>query len=473
MSGICIAAMLRDAGVDTVTLYEKSDRLGGTWRDNTYPGVACDVPSHYYSFSFAPNPDWSRIYSSGGEIWAYLEDVARLHRVTERVRFGVEVTGAEWAGGHWRVELSTGETVPADFLVAATGVVHHIREPDLPGLESFAGARFHSARWDHSVPVDGARVGLVGSGSTGVQITGALAGRAAPLTLFQRTPQWVLPATNPRVPDRLRGLLRRFPAVNRATYRLVQSLVEHTLFEAVLKPGLRRRAVELACERNLRKVADPALRAKLTPDDQPMCRRLIVAPDYYEAVQRDDVHVVTERIERVEPAGVRTVDGTLHELDVLVLATGFDPHAFMRPMNLTGLDGRTLAEEWAKGARGYRSIALPGFPNFFMLLGPHSPFGNQSQITVAETQARHALGWIERWRRGELDSASPTDAAAERFNRQVRAALSVPGTVWVTGCNSWYLGDDGLPELWPWSAARHREVLAAPVDDDWEVRAVR
>jgi cation diffusion facilitator CzcD-associated flavoprotein CzcO len=407
------------------------------------------------------------VYAPGNEIWDYLERVATDHDLASRTRFGTAVDAAHWRGDHWDVRLSDGDTLSADVLIAATGVLQQIRTPAIEGLASFAGVCFHSARWDHSVPLDGVRVGLIGNGSTGVQIITALAGRPQPLTLFQRTPQWVLPVPNPQLP----ASWARRPRLARLMRTLFQKTFEQTIDRAVINPGFRRWLIGWACRQNLGGVRDPELRRKLTPDTVPLCRRLIAASGFYDAMQHEQVRLVTESIERVEPAGVRTADGVLHELDVLVLATGFDPHAFMRPMDMTGVGGRTLDQEWAGGARGYRTLALPDFPNFFMLLGPHSPFGNQSQITVAETQIDYVLRWLRRRREAGWTAAAPTRAATEAFNAEIHDALAVPGTVWVTGCTSWYLGADGLPELWPWAAREHQVLLAEADEAAWTVTA--
>lgn len=468
MSGMGLADRLSEEGLDDFVIYEKADRFGGTWRENTYPGVACDVPSAYYSYSHAQNPDWSHVFAGGEEIQRYFETFAAERDLQHRTRFGIEVLAATWSGDHWALDLSDGSRDVADILVSATGVVHQIAMPDIDGLRTFEGAMFHSARWDHGVAIDGQRVGLIGSGSTGAQILTAVAGRAARLTVFQRTPQWVLSWGNPEIPGWVRRALGRFGPLRNAYRRLVQIWFEHTFGAAVLKPGLRRDIVRWAARWNLGQVRDPELRRALTPDYEPMCRRLVLCDGYYDAIQRDDVALVTDGIVRVEPRGVRTADGRLHELDVLVLATGFDAHAFTRPIMVTGLDGRTLDEEWADGARGHRTVALAGFPNFFMLLGPHSPFGNQSQIMVAETQTRYIVEWAARFARGEWGPSAPSRQAMDAFNRAVRDELRSTDNIWSTGCRSWYLGDDGVPEVWPWSAKAHRTMLATVDPSEWE-----
>ena len=467
MSGICMGIKLKQAGIESFTIYEKAARVGGTWRENTYPGLECDVPSRYYSYSFEPNPDWTKYYSPGGEIQRYFEGVADRYGMHSYIRFGKEVERADFTDGRWRIRMRDGEETEADFLISACGVLHHPRYPRIPGLESFAGDMFHSARWDHSVPLEGRRIGLVGTGSTGVQITCGLSQTACRLTIFQRTAQWVFPGRNPEYSALTRRVMRRFPALNRLSYRVWQKYFEHLLGRAVVQPGWQRRLVDALCRLNLRTVRDPLLRAKLTPDYDPMCKRLVVSANFYKAVQQPNVDVVVRAIDHVEPEGIVTSDGKLHPLDVLVLATGFDAHAYLRPMALTGPGGVTLDDAWRDGPRAYRTVAIPGFPNFFMLMGPHSPIGNQSLVIVAETQADYVMQLIRMFMDGRLDSVAPSADATERFNAEMRAAM--PNTIWTKGCNSWYLGKDGLPELWPFTPERHREMLRAPVLDELEV----
>ena len=468
MSGLCMAAKLQDAGIDTFTVFEKADEVGGTWRDNTYPGLTCDVPSRFYTYSFRPNPGWSRFMSPGPEVLAYLRAVADERGIRGHIRFGTDVTSARFEDGSWRLRTSAGEDV-FDVVVTATGFLRVPRYPEIRGLNSFAGPMFHSSRWDHSVSLADKRIGLIGTGSTGVQITADLGGKVRELTVFQRTAQWVLPTPNLRYSRLTKAALRRWPVLNMVGYRIWQTYVERALGRAMVKPCWQRRFVSALCRLNLRlSVHDPELRRKLTPDYQAMCKRQVLASRFYRAMQKPDVHLVTEPIDRVEPKGIVTADGTLHELDLLVLATGFDAHAYVRPMELVGEHGLRLEQAWADGPQAYRSVAVPGFPNLFMLMGPHSPIGNQSLVIVAENQADYAMWWINQIRDGRVVAAAPTEAATKEYNREMKAAM--PQTVWLTGCNSWYLGKDGLPELFPWVPMRHRQLLRKPEIADFDVR---
>jgi cation diffusion facilitator CzcD-associated flavoprotein CzcO len=467
MSGLCTAITLQRAGIDDVTIYEKADEVGGTWRENTYPGLTCDVPSRFYQFTFATNPDWSRLFSPGHEIQAYFIDVAKRYRVSERIRFGTEVESARFDGRGWIVRIRGGEESRVDFLISATGVLHHPKLPDIRGLRDFSGSVFHSARWDHDVELRDRRVAVVGTGSTGVQLVTRLAGTPAQLSLYQRTAQWVLPLPNPRYPRLTHVSHRVFPWLDRLAYHVYRVAFE-MFAVALTKPGWQRRFVAGLCRANLRTVRDPQLRAALTPDYTPMCKRLVMSGGFYRAMQRDDVELVTAGIDHVEPRGIVTKDGVLHEVDVIVLATGFDTHAYMRPMQVIGRDGIRLDDAWWDGPHAFETVAMPGFPNFFMLLGPHSPVGNFPLTAVAESQANHILGWIRRWQRCEFDTVEPTTAATEKFNSALTAAM--PDTVWTTGCDSWYLGKNGLPEVWPFTPAKHRAMLAHPKAENYDLR---
>jgi cation diffusion facilitator CzcD-associated flavoprotein CzcO len=470
MSGLCVAIALLRSGITDVTVYEKADEVGGTWRENTYPGLTCDVPSRVYQYSFATNPNWSRFFSPGDEIQAYFCGVADRFALRDRIRFGTEIVSARFDGRRWVLRTNTAEEFEVDFLISATGVLHHPRMPSISGLDNFGGDLFHSARWDHRVAVRDRRVAVIGTGSTGVQLVCGLAGEADKVMLFQRTAQWVVPLPNPRYSRFTSITHQAVPWLDRLAYRTYSALFDYFAV-ALTKPGLRRKWMGGLCRANLRSVRDPDLRRALTPDYQPMCKRLVMSAGFYRAIQRDDVELLTAGIDHVERRGIVTEDGVLHGADVIVLCTGFDTHAFFRPMQLTGRDGIVADDVWRDGPRAYQTVALPGFPNFFMMLGPHSPVGNLALTTVAESQANHILRWIERWRRGEFDTIEPSSSATDAYNARVRAAM--PKTVWTTGCNSWYLNKDGVPEVWPFTPGEHRAMLANPDLGHYEFNAGR
>ena len=455
MSGLLMGIRLKQAGIDGFRIYEKAASLGGTWRENTYPGLTCDVPSFFYSYSFEPNPQWSHRFSPGPEILAYFEGVAERHGLLPSITFGEKIVSARYEDGTWALETGSGEKLRARVVVSACGALHQWRYPEIPGLQGFAGAWFHSAEWKHETPLRGRRIGVVGNGSSGVQMMEPLSRLASRLTLFQRTAQWIMPVGNKAYSEAERRRVRRFPLIARLARLYYQRMFE-AFSAAVVEPGRRRQAVAERCRAHLASVKDPELRRKLTPDHEPMCKRLIMSRDFYPTLQQPHVELVTEGIERIEPRGVVTRDGRLHELDVLVLATGFDTHAWGVD-EVVGEDGLSMLEAWARGTRAYRSVAMPGFPNFFMLVGPNSPIGNISLIDVSEVQAAYVLRCIEVLRSGRARALAPSPEATRAFHADLLRAMK--DTVWVTGCRSWYLGADGVPNTWPWTARRfHREM---------------
>lgn len=468
MSGILSAIKLQEAGFDFV-VYEKADRAGGTWRENTYPGIACDVPSHFYSYSFALNPEWSHRFAHGSEIQAYFEDVVRRYGLDSRIRYRKQVCRCTFGEGRWRIEMSDGTTDEADFVLAATGVLHHPAYPDFEGRESFAGAAFHSARWDHTVPLEGKRVGVVGTGSSAIQIVSALVGEVGELCLFQRTPQWIMPVANVAYSEEEKAEFRKRPeAIEEARAQIARAFIDGFANVLVDAQSPILQAIHDACVANLENnVKDPELREKLRPNYRATCKRLVLSADFYEAMQRPNARLVTEGIERVEQKGVRTRDGRLHELDVLVLATGFRVDSFVRPMEIIGRGGTVLDDVWKDGPFAYMAISVPDFPNFFMLNGPNSPVGNFSLIDVAEMQLAYILQLIDRVRAGTCDEICASRRATERFDAERMEAAK--RTIWASGCRSWYLDARGLPTAWPWTFDRFREEMDQPRLADYEV----
>lgn len=469
MSGILSAIKLRERGIEDIVVYEKASSLGGTWRDNTYPGLSCDVPSHVYAYSFELNPDWSRRFSSGSEIRAYFERVARKYDVERHIRFDTEIIRAVYRGGRWHLTARDGHDDAVDAVIFATGVLHHPAYPDIEGLQSFAGDCFHSARWNHEAPLEGRRVGIIGTGSTAVQILPAIVDQVAKVSLFQRTPQWILSMGNPSYAPEEIAAFRASPERLRQSYDHWADRFINTFARAVVGDEHEMRRIEAACRQNLEEsVRDPELKRKLTPNYKAACKRLIMSDTFYPAIQKANAELVTDAITRIERGGVRTADGALHELDVLVLATGFDGHAFMRPIEIVGEGGRTLEQAWANANEAYRSVALPGFPNLFTLVGPNSPIGNFSVIMISELQLGYVLQLIDLLR-GGCRAVAPRQDATDRFNRAIRDAMG--GTVWVSGCRSWYLDRNGNPALWPWSFERFRQEMQAPDLSEFELVA--
>ena len=450
MTGILMAIKLREAGIDDITILEKADRLGGTWRENTYPGVACDVPAHMYTYSFRGNSEWEHRFAHGDEIQKYFEEVSAEYGVTEQIRFNESVDQAHYEDGKWKLVTSKGDRFEVDFVVAATGILHHPAYPDIKGLDGFKGDMWHTARWNHDVDLTGKRVGIIGTGSTSTQIVADIAEKVEHLTIFQRTPQWIF-----HIPDkdyseadkaRLRGNQKLMAKLSER-YAFV---MRNTFTKAVTGNKLAHGLISWMAKRNLRKkVRDPELRAKLTPDYKVGCKRLIFSSKFYEAVTRENVFVETTGIDHVSEGGVVVNGGQEHELDVLIIATGFHPFNFMRPMELTGRNGLDINQAWEKKVQAYRSVCLPGFPNFFLMLGPNSPIGNYSVIAMSEVQSKYVLNLIDQWREGNLETIEATEEAKVRYNEYIKAGMGK--TVWVGGCQSWYLDPDGDPAMWPYS----------------------
>jgi cation diffusion facilitator CzcD-associated flavoprotein CzcO len=356
-----------------------------------------------------------------------------------------------------------------DWVIAATGILHHPQMPDIEGLEDFEGALFHSAQWDHSVPLDGKRIGVIGNGSSGVQITGALAPRADHFSLFQRTAQWVVPVDQVEYDAEQRAQFREHPDTLVTLHDELDASFHAGFGEQVLDPDSEIfESMRQLCNAKLdTDILDPVLREKLRPDYTPACKRLVVSHNFYDSIQTPQAELVTEPIDRIEAGGIRTTDGRLHELDILVCATGFKVDAFVRPMTVRGLDGALLDDVWKDRPSAYLSVTVPGFPNFFMLNGPNSPVGNFSLIRTAEMECAYLMQLVDHLLESENDWACPSQEAATRFEKEREAAAK--NTVWATGCRSWYLDDRGIPFVWPFSFGRFTDEMANPRIEDYAV----
>lgn len=467
--GIMSAIKLRDSGIKNVVLFEKAADLGGTWRDNTYPGLVCDVPSHLYRFSFAPNPDWSQTFSPGSEIYAYVRKVAEDNNAEEMIRYNSEVTKLEYNDKRWHVTTTQGDQGEFDVVVSAVGILHHPVYPDIEGLDSFKGDCFHSARWNHNVSLKGKRVGVIGTGSTAVQIVGAVVDDVAQLSLFQRTPQWVMAAPNLPVPEDDKAHYRAHPEEMSAMYDQLAATMNHGFAAAIVGDNaMALEKIQEGCQQSLDEgVQDPELRAKLQPNYSAGCKRLIMSDRFYPAIQKPNAELVTDPIERIEPEGVRTKDGRLHELDVLVLCTGFDPHRFLADAEVVGRNGQTLNEAWSNGNYAYKTICVPNFPNLLFLGGPNSPIGNFSYLMTAERQFSYIEKLIGLLRDGKLEEVTPKADVTAAFNQAIKDAM--PQTVWASGgCQSWYYDRFGNVASWPWTFAKFEEDLSAPALQDFE-----
>ncbi|TFV56845.1 NAD(P)/FAD-dependent oxidoreductase [Mycobacterium sp. PS03-16] len=443
-TGVGAAIKLAEAGVDDVVILERSDRVGGTWRDNTYPGAACDIPSLLYSFSFARNPSWSRAYSPAGEICDHIEALVDEFDVRRRIRFGVEVNGLHFdeSTGVWTVKTTRRRQFLARTVVLASGPLPDHSWPEIRGLDTYTGHKIHSARWDHDYDFTGKRVAVIGTGASAVQIVPELVRTAGFVKVFQRTPGWVLPRLDVGVPPAAQQLFAKIPAV--------QSLARQALFwghEAsatalVWDTPLTGLVARLGKAHLRSQVKDPWLRRQLTPDFTPGCKRMLVSSDYYPALQRENCKLIDWPIATMSPAGIRTSDGVEHHLDCIVFATGFDVHLTGPPYPVTGIGGRRLADEWAGGAQAYKSINAHGYPNLFIMTGPNSGPGHNSLLVYVEGQLDYAVRGITTVLRQNLRYLDVRAEVQRRYNERLQRRLT--RTTWMSGCSSWYLTADGF-----------------------------
>lgn len=457
--GLGMAIQLRRGGRDSFVVLEKTGRIGGTWRDNTYPGSGCDVPSHLYSFSFHPGA-WPRRYSSQGEILGYLEELVERHALRPHLRFGAEVVSADFDEGSatWTLTLAGGEEIRARAVVSSVGQLNRPALPDIEGRDTFAGASWHSARWDHGCDLTGRRVAVIGTGASAIQLVPEIAGRAARVHVFQRTAPYVI-----RKPDRPYGrferwLYRRVPLLqgaDRLRIYLLGELLGHAL---VASPGLRRTLESRWRAHMEREVADPELRELCTPDYAMGCKRILFSNDWYPALQRPTVELVTGGVAAITPSGVLTADGRERAVDAIVYATGFRTTDFLQPMRVRGLGGRDLLDAWRDGAEAYRGVVVSGFPNLFMLYGPNTNLGSNSIIFMLEAQIGYVLRALEALRAGGLAWLDVRADVQRGFNRWVADASR--RTVWETGCRSWYTTAAGRnTNNWPSYTFRYRRLL--------------
>jgi cation diffusion facilitator CzcD-associated flavoprotein CzcO len=452
--GVGTAAMLRREGYEDVTVFEKAERVGGVWHRNTYPGAACDIPSHLYEFSFAPNR-WSRRFAPQEEIQAYIEGVARRFGVDGKIRTGTEVTSAEWdeARRHWRLETSAGAH-EAEILVTACGQLSVPQTPPIAGLADFEGPAFHTADWDHSVELAGKRVAVIGTGCSAIQVVPAIQPQVAQVDVYQRSAGWTLPKSDFAYPEGVKRLLSR-PRLRRLDRNV------NFAFQELAALALTRRGPLLKLFRQVGRlqinsaIKDPELRRRVTPSDEFGCKRIMLTDQWYPTLTEPNVGVITEAIETVTAGGIRDATGVERPYDLIVLATGFASHDFVAPMEIVGVGGRSLTEEWAEVPRAYLGSTVPGFPNMFLLYGPNTNGGSGSVIYTLEAGIGHLLAALGELERAGADRIEVRPEAAEAFDRELREALTE--TVWHSGCTSWYVDANGNdPSQWPWLWSQYR-----------------
>jgi len=438
VAGICMGIQLKRAGFESFTIYEKSPDAGGTWLDNTYPGVACDVPSHLYCFSFEPNPDWSRKYSAQPEIHRYLEHCIERHGLRPHIRYGVEIAAARFdeAAGTWRLRTAGGEEITARVMVSATGQLNRPHVPAIPGLESFGGRWFHSARWDHTRDLTGTNVAVVGNGASAIQFVPCIAPLTKQLTIYQRTPNWLVPRNDRAYRPAEKWIFRHVPLVNRLYRSWIWLMLEARFFGFFKDSRLSKLAEQAARQHLEAQITNPRLRAILTPDYPVGCKRILISDDYYPALERPNVEVVTDAVVRVTRDGVVTQDGTTRPADTIIFATGFETTTFLAPMEIEGAGGRRLSEAWRDGAEAYLGVAVSGFPNLFMLYGPNTNLGHNSIIFMVECQVRYVIACVRAITERRLAWLDVRTDAMARFNAHLQDDLKQ--TAWDAGCTSWY-----------------------------------
>ncbi|HEY3820490.1 MAG TPA: NAD(P)/FAD-dependent oxidoreductase [Polyangiaceae bacterium] len=449
-AGLGMAIRLKQAGIDDFVLLEQAEDLGGTWRDNHYPGCACDVPSQLYSFSFEPWPSWTREFAPQREILEYLRHCAQKYGIRPHIRFGTRVVGARWneGDGIWEVSTSDGKTLRSRVLVSGCGPLSRPQLPDIPGLASFEGKTFHSARWDHAYPLEGKSVAVVGTGASAVQIVPAIAPEVRQLFVYQRTAPWVMPKPDGPIPPWKRRLYGRVPLAQNAARKGIYWARELLALGFVVEPRIMKLAERLARGFLARNVSDPALRARLTPDYTMGCKRILPTNSYLPALQRDNVELVTGGIAEVRSRSIVSKDGTERAVDAVVLATGFEAAEHVAPFEVRGRDGRDLDEVWRDGAAAYLGTTVSGFPNLFLIVGPNTGLGHSSMVFMIESQVAYVVDALKKMRALGLKAVDVKADAQARYNARLQDRLK--GTVWSSGCMSWYLTSTGKnTTIWP------------------------
>jgi len=453
--GLGAAIRLQKAGFTDVLIFDNGEDVGGTWRDNTYPGCACDVPSHLYSFSFAPNPAWSDTFSGQQEIWDYLRGCVERFGLRPKVRLRNTITDAAWdpAAQLWRLTTSGGDYT-ARVLISATGPLSEPSTPDIPGIGEFAGTIFHSARWRHDHDLSGRRVAVIGTGASAIQFVPRIQPDVERLILFQRTPAWILPRMSRPITRLEHFLYRRVPGAQQLA-RLGVYWVRDAMGVGFLHPGVNRLASRLSLRTLRRQVRDPELRDKLTPQYAMGCKRVLISNDYWPALTKSNVDLVTEGIQRITSDGLITADGTHHPADTIILGTGFHVTDMPSMRHIRDGSGQALSQAWTPSMYAYRGTTVPGFPNLFFLLGPNTGLGHTSVVLMIESQLTLVVKALRHMRAQRVVAIEPTPQAQDRWSRKIEKKMR--GTVWETGCRSWYLDATGRnTTIWPGFATSFR-----------------
>ncbi|MDX6665584.1 MAG: hypothetical protein QOG68_1790 [Solirubrobacteraceae bacterium] len=450
-AGLGLAIKLKQQGDDDFVVLERAGDVGGTWRDNTYPGCQCDIPSHLYSFSFAPNPNWSRLFPTQPEIWDYLRDCTDRFGVRPHIRFNCEVRGADWDEEHgfWRVQTADGE-ITARVVVTGQGGLSEPSLPDIAGIESFTGPVFHSAQWDHDHDLRGERIAVIGTGASAIQFIPYIQPEAQRLTLFQRTPPWIMPHPDRPIRGWEKRLFKRFPITQKLFRGAIYAFFESRVLPFTKKPDLLKAGEKIAKRHMAKQIPDdPELRAKLTPGYRMGCKRILMSNTYYPALAAPNAEVVTDPIREIRERSIVTADGTEHAVDTIILGTGF--HVTELPMTnwVRGRGGKTMADVFEGSPQAYKGTTVPGFPNLFLLTGPNTGLGHNSIVYILESQFAYVLDALRVMKERRAGVVEVRAEASVRFNAKVQELMK--DTVWTTGgCASWYIDRNGLnTTLWP------------------------
>jgi cation diffusion facilitator CzcD-associated flavoprotein CzcO len=471
-AGIGMAIQLKKAGIESFTMFERAGEIGGTWRDNTYPGAACDVPSHLYSFSFEPHAEWTRMYAGSNEIQGYLLGCVEKYRLRAHLRLDTAITEARFdeARGTWTLRTSKGDTVTARVVISGVGGLIDPKLPVIAGLDTFQGKVIHTARWDHDYDLAGKRVAVIGTGASAIQVVPAIAPKVAQLSVFQRSAAWVVPKLDHAIGGRAKRLFRRFPflmALRRLRIFLFTEYIGPRIF--LDSPWLKRRPERMSLQHLEASVPDPAIRAKLRPSYQFGCKRVLISDDYWQTFMRPNVALVTDAIAEIRPHAIVTTDGREHPIDVLVLATGFALNIGTAPFPTFGVGGKSLADVWHRGGIAYKGVAVSGFPNWFIMMGPNTGPGHTSVLVYTEAQIGYAMQAIRKLIDEKLTSVSVRQDVQDAYNRSIQGRMK--HMVWSTGCSNWYLGANGENHsLFPGLATEYRMRMRTFKPSEYEVR---
>ncbi len=458
-AGLCMAIQLKKAGFSSFTIFEKSDGVGGTWHQNTYPGAACDVPSFLYSFSFESKKYWNLKYAEQPEILEYLEHCARKYNLYQHIHFNTELVAARFDGnsGLWHIKTQTGETHSVKILVSACGQLSRPYIPEIPGLEDFKGTKFHSAKWNHEYSFEHKNVGVIGNGASAIQFIPHLQRKARSLIVFQRSPNWILLKREHKFKPIERWLFKHIPGASKFYRYIIYFTLEFTWLAFSKDSWLSQIMTKLYKHKALRRlkgIKSDKLRSVLLPNYPLGCKRILLSDNYYEVIQQDNVSIVTESIKRIDENAILTHDGESYSVDAIILGTGFRATEFLIPIHIEGLDGRNLHQEWQSGAEAYKGIAVTGFPNLFLLYGPNTNLGHNSIILMIENQVNYILQCINILSRENLKFMNVRPSSQNRYNQRLQTQAT--NTVWNSGCTNWYKNKDGkIINNWPYATWKY------------------